>query len=154
MIAEDDESIRLSLASLLDLWDVEPLVFEDGNQAWEWLDQIERGDQPHLLPEVALLDIELPGKLGHEIGQRMRTLAETREIPLLIMTAGNLSETDQKQIQEWVYPEHVIPKPFADIDELRSLIESTVAGKISTMKARPPNSPGIDHEDRSATLSQ
>ena len=49
MIAEDDESIRSSLAELLALWEVEPLIFEDGDQAWEWLDSVEREEYPVVL---------------------------------------------------------------------------------------------------------
>jgi CheY-like chemotaxis protein len=154
MIAEDDESIRSSLAELLALWEVEPLIFEDGDQAWDWLDSVEREEYPHPLPEVALLDILMPGKLGYEIGRRMRGLAQTRSIPLLIMTASELTKYDKEQIQRSVYPEHLIPKPFRDIDELRSLIESTIAGKIPAIEMQPPNYPGIDHEDQSTALLQ
>jgi CheY-like chemotaxis protein len=112
---------------MLLLWEVDSLVFADGHEAWAWLDEVERGSHPLPLPEVALLDIRMPGHLGYEIGARMRAIRATSAIPLLIMTAYHLSDQDRAQIYESARPEHLVPKPFPALDEFRSLIEATIA---------------------------
>jgi DNA-binding response OmpR family regulator len=140
MVAEDDSVLRSILRMMLTLWEVDSLVFADGNQAWKWLDTVERGDYVLPLPEVALLDIKMPGHLGHEVGQRMRGIAATRNIPLLVMTAYHLSEEDKKLIYESAHPEHLVPKPFPSLDEFRSLIEAVIARSRDSFDAKPQSS--------------
>src|SRR5687767_1043764 len=117
MVAEDDPLLRSILRMMLTLWEVDSLVFEDGNQAWEWLDKVERGEYKLPMPEVALLDIRMPGHLGYEVGGRMRAIPATSAIPLLIMTAYHLSDQDKAQIHEAARPEHLVPKPFPSLDD-------------------------------------
>jgi CheY-like chemotaxis protein len=128
MVAEDDPVLRSILKMMLMLWEVDSLVFADGHEAWAWLDQVERGDYALPMPEVALLDIRMPGHLGYEVGGRMRAIDATKAIPLLIMTAYHLSDKEKAQIDEAAHPEHLVPKPFPSLDEFRSLIETTIAG--------------------------
>jgi DNA-binding response OmpR family regulator len=127
MVAEDDPILRSILRMMLTLWEVESLVFEDGHQAWAWLDQVERGSYTQPMPEVALLDVRMPGHLGYEIGQRMRGIAATSAIPLLIMTAYHLSAQDKAVIVEAAHPDYLVPKPFPSMDDFQSLIESAIA---------------------------
>lgn len=150
MVAEDDLVLRSILKMMLTLWEVDSLVFADGNQAWEWLDQVQRGDYTLPLPEVALLDIRMPGHLGHEVGGRMRAIAATRTIPLLIMTAYRLSDEDRAQIYESARPEFLVPKPFPPLDEFRSLIEAVIADSRLRLESSPqthglpnPGSPSV-----------
>lgn len=109
MVAEDDPVLRVILKMMLTLWEVDSLVFADGNEVWEWLDKVERGEHELPLPEVALLDIRMPGHMGFEVGGRMRAIALTNTIPLLIMTAYHLSDEDKAQIYETARPEHPVP---------------------------------------------
>ena len=127
MVAEDDPVLRSILKMMLTLWEVDALVFADGNEAWDWLDEVERGHHRLPLPEVALLDIRMPGHLGYEVGARMRSIVATRAIPLLIMTAYHLSDQDKAQIYASARPEHLVAKPFPSLDEFRSLIETIIA---------------------------
>lgn len=141
MVAEDDTVLRSILKMMLTLWEVDSLVFADGNEAWDWLDKVERGDHRLPLPEVALLDIRMPGHLGYEVGARMRAIGATRAIPLLIMTAYHLSGQDKAQIYEAAHPDHLVPKPFPSLDEFRSLIETTIAGSKPVSNILPTNNP-------------
>lgn len=137
MVAEDDPVIRSILKMLLTLWEVEALMFEDGHQAWQWLDKVERGQYRHALPEVALLDVRMPGHLGHEVGQRMRSISATSAIPQVIMTAYQLSKEDKEIIEEAAHPEHLIAKPFPSLDDLRDLLEQTIQASTPKQKTQP-----------------
>src|SRR5688572_657765 len=126
MIAEDNPAIRKMLNLILELWDVDALMFEDGNQAWRWLDQMEQSGCKDVLPEVALLDIKMPGHQGHEIAQRMRSIAATSRIPVILMTAYNLCKAEIAEIEDTAHPNMIIMKPLPPLDEFRDLIEQTI----------------------------
>jgi CheY-like chemotaxis protein len=108
LVVEDDPIIRSILRALMTLWDVEPLIFTDGFEAMSWLDQVERGEALPPLPDIALLDIRMPGPLGPEIGQRMRAIPMTSGIPIIIMTAYHMNDADKQHIHEIARPEHLL----------------------------------------------
>src|SRR5687768_16452117 len=111
MIVIDDPIIRSILTTLMTLWGMDGLVFKDCHEAFQWLDQIERGDSV-LLPDIALMDIRVPGPLGTEIAKRMRRLPATRHIPIVIMSAYQLAREDREAIMKEARPEHIISKPL------------------------------------------
>lgn len=131
MVVEDDPVIRSILTAMMALWEVQPLVFEDGYVAWAWLDSIERGQVSAPLPEVALLDIRLPGPHGPALGRRMRRIPATAHIPIIVMTAYYLNDRDIAHIRETVQPDLVLVKPLPQPPEFRELIERIVADRRS-----------------------
>lgn len=157
MVAEDDPVLRSILKTMITLWEADSLVFADGNEAWAWLDQVEQGVPMLPLPEVALLDIKMPGYQGYEVGARMRAIAATRTIPQLIMTAYHLSDEDKAQIYESARPELLISKPFPAFDEFRCLIETTIAvskSSSNTLRTNPHRAERADHSLESLAAHQ
>jgi CheY-like chemotaxis protein len=126
LVVEDDPIIRSILTALMTLWGVDNIVFKDGHEAYRWLDAVESGDPSARLPDIALLDIRMPGAQGHEIGKRMRSLPATQHVPIVIMTAYQLTREEREQIMEMARPEHIIGKPLPAPDDLRALLEKTV----------------------------
>jgi CheY-like chemotaxis protein len=125
MIVEDDPIIRSILTALMTLWGMDSLVFKDGHEAFQWLDQIERGESLRL-PDIALMDIRVPGPQGTEIARRMRSIATTRSIPIVIMTAYQLTREDRDAIMKQARPDHIISKPLPAPDDLRTMLERTI----------------------------
>jgi CheY-like chemotaxis protein len=125
LVVEDDPIIRSILTALMTLWGVDNIVFKDGHEAYRWLDAVENGDPSVRLPDIALLDIRMPGAQGHEIGKRMRSLPATQNIPIVIMTAYQLTREEREQIIEMAHPEHIIGKPLPAPDDLRAMLEKT-----------------------------
>lgn len=138
MVVEDDPIIRSILATMMALWDVQALVFEDGYQAWEWLDMVERGTAASPLPEVALLDIRLRGPQGPAIGRRMRQIPATAHIPIVVMTAYYLGAEDLAQIREAVKPDLLLIKPLPSPPEFREMLERAIAARSSHRITAPP----------------
>lgn len=128
LVVEDDPLIRAILRAMMTLWDVDPLVLQDGFEAEEWLDRVGRGDGSQL-PAIALLDIRMPGPQGHVIARRLRQNPATRDIPIIIMTAYQLGGEEWRYIVEMAHPEQIIMKPFPSPDEFRRLIENTIEAK-------------------------
>ena len=84
LVADDNEDICETCATLLGLWGHRSLVAHDGAQAFTLLER-ER-------PDVALLDIGMPGVNGYELGERVRREAWGRRIVLVAVTGWGQDE--------------------------------------------------------------
>src|SRR5574341_608720 len=126
MVVDDDATTRSIFTMFLAMWGVTPLIFQSGEEASEWLDQVERGEWNWEMPEVALIDLRLPGILGHTLGQRMRQVSATRTIPLILMSAYYMDNADRMEIHRAAQPDRIISKPLPMPDDFRALIEETI----------------------------
>ena len=77
-----------------------------------------------LLPDVALVDIGLPGIDGYEVARRLRTHEGTRHIKLIALTGYGLAE-DQRRVLEAGFDLHLV-KPV-DINHLLDAITQCAA---------------------------
>lgn len=79
LVADDDEDIRELVAFKLTQagYDVEAVV--DGVKAWEAIDQAP--------PQLALLDIMMPGLSGLDVLRKIREDERTRAVPVILLTA-------------------------------------------------------------------
>jgi CheY-like chemotaxis protein len=136
LIVEDDPIIRSILTALMTLWTVDSLVFKDGHEAFRWLDKVEQGEPSAILPDIALLDIRMPGPQGHEIGKRMRNMTAARDIPIVMMTAYQLTREERNQINDMVHPEHIISKPLPAPDDLRAMLQKAVSNARNKLQTK------------------
>jgi two-component system alkaline phosphatase synthesis response regulator PhoP len=79
LVVDDETSIRLICRVNLDASGFEVLEAEDGETALS----IARSERPDLI----LLDVMLPGIDGWEVAEELSDMAETRDIPIVFMTA-------------------------------------------------------------------
>lgn len=79
LVIDDEAPIRLLCRVNLEAEDMEVLEAEDGSTGLE-LARAER-------PDVILLDVMMPGLDGWEVLQRLFEDEETREIPIVFLTA-------------------------------------------------------------------
>jgi CheY-like chemotaxis protein len=122
LLVEDDNDIRTIVSMMMTFWGESPLSFPDGNAAWAWLDSVENGTFSGTLPELALMDIKMPGYFGDKIAARIRTVANLKEIPIVLMTAFALTEAEIQEMRQKAGIDHLINKPLPDMDVLRSLL--------------------------------
>ncbi len=103
LIAEDDKASRMMLTAVTTKWGYEPLVVEDGNAAWEVMQQ----DNP---PCLLLLDWEMPEMTGVEICKKIRSENNDNPPYILLLTA----RTGTADIVEGLNAgaNDYIPKPF------------------------------------------
>lgn len=95
-------------------------VIRDGKRAIEYLDQLAYNDQ-HELPDIILLDINLPKKNGHEVLQHIKESESLKQIPVIMLTT---SSSDQDILIS--YKNHAncyITKP-TDVDGFNTVMES------------------------------
>lgn len=129
LIAEDEADIRNLVAMMCQVWGHTPIMFESGQKAWDWMDELEAGQYEGPLPEFALMDIRMPGYRGNEVARRLRTIPQTAKIPIVLMTAFVLSDDEKHDMITNYGVDHIINKPLPDFDKLRQLLHDIIAQK-------------------------
>ncbi len=74
-------------------------------------------------PDVVILDVMLPGKSGYDILRELRDLPETRDLPILMLTARG--QTKDRELAERAGVSHFMTKPFSNaevIEAVRALV--------------------------------
>jgi CheY-like chemotaxis protein len=91
LVVEDNEDGRESLRELLEIWGYEVSVAGSGPEGVEMAFAIR--------PEVALIDIGLPGLDGNEVARRIRSVLGGDEISLIAMTGYGQPEDRRRALQ-------------------------------------------------------
>jgi CheY-like chemotaxis protein len=111
LIVDDDRDAAETLSELLVMWGHRVWLARDGARG------IDAARTHH--PEVALLDIGMPGMDGYEVARRLRAGSETREMVLVALT-GFGAEEDRRRAREAGFDFHLV-KP-ADPEEIQRLL--------------------------------
>jgi adenylate cyclase len=100
LVVEDDEDIRSLLRRALE--DVQWTVAEAENGAVA----LQRVQEQK--PDLILLDLMMPVMDGFEFVQKLREDESSRRIPIIVVTAKDLTDEDRQQLTGGV--EHIIDK--------------------------------------------
>src|SRR5690606_39918312 len=93
MVVEDEPDIYEVLLAMFEMWGIEGVAFVDGEEAVAWIDEVDRGEFEGELPELALLDIRLPGSIsGPMVGERLRKSPILQHSAIVLSTAYRLSD--------------------------------------------------------------
>jgi len=79
LIIEDNEQNRYLLTFLLEQNGFRVVSAVDGASALELV--------PALMPDIILLDIQLPGMDGYEVAAALRAMAQIRDTPIVAVTS-------------------------------------------------------------------
>ncbi len=99
---EDDRNIRELLVYTLATTGFEARGLADGKELWEALKKE--------LPDMILLDIMLPGEDGYAILEKIKHSADTRNIPVIMVTAKDAEYDKVKGLESGA--DDYITKPF------------------------------------------
>jgi signal transduction histidine kinase/CheY-like chemotaxis protein len=91
LVVEDNHDGRESLRDLLEIWGYEVSLAADGPEGIE--------KALSLRPEVALIDIGLPGLDGNEVARRIRSVLSSEEVALIAMTGYGQPEDRRRALQ-------------------------------------------------------
>ncbi len=136
LVVEDEDDIRNIVKVMFGVWGHGALEFRDGNQAFAWLDQVQDGTYSGDLPELALMDIRMPGPKGNQIARRMRTLDQFKHTPIVLMTAFSLDDNERQAMMAQDGVDHIINKPLPDLFELKKLLDD-ISGKKKPDDSKP-----------------
>ena len=111
LLIEDNEDGREMMAMMLSCYGYEVQYAEDGLRGLEVAARFR--------PDLALVDIGLPGIDGYEVARRLRADPATRDIKLIALTGYGLAE-DLRRVLDAGFDRHLV-KPV-DIDHLMEVI--------------------------------
>ena len=126
LIAEDDYAIRDIISTMCEIWDFNVLSFKDGFQTSDYL---ANDDPAGPLPDVALLDIRMPGPWGHELGAKIRTHPRLHDIGVILMTAYELPGDDEEAYMKTAGADRLLYKPLPSMDELLDVVKEVLAAR-------------------------
>nr|WP_260115420.1 response regulator [Pseudoduganella guangdongensis] len=82
-------------------------------------------------PDIALVDIGLPGIDGYEVARRMRANPDTHHIKLIALTGYGLAD-DQRRVMDAGFDMHLV-KPV-DVDQLLRAITECLASSPAAVR--------------------
>ena len=118
LIVDDQENIcNLVKASLENLWPtLKVTTCADSSRAMEKIKS--------LLPNLVILDVQMPGISGPDIAQEMKESPDTKTIPIIFLT-GILTPEEARGRSGNIGGEHFVAKPL-DFSELVAAIEKYI----------------------------
>jgi signal transduction histidine kinase/DNA-binding response OmpR family regulator/HAMP domain-containing protein len=91
LIVEDDPSISQLTERTVERLGLLPALAENGREALDWL-------EVNPVPQLILLDLLMPVMDGFEFLRHLRARADWRDIPVLVLTAKNLTEDERGEL--------------------------------------------------------
>jgi CheY-like chemotaxis protein len=148
MVVEDEPDIYEVLLAMFEMWGIEGVAFVDGEEAAAWIEDVDKTRFQGELPELALLDIRLPGNIsGPMVGERLRKSPVLGEVAIVLSTAYKLSSDEEKQVILQAGADKLIYKPLPKFNELQRMLEEVIAQRRTRMTATakippaPPTTP-------------
>ena len=148
MVVEDEPDIYEVLLAMFGIWGIEGVAFVDGEEAVSWIEDVDNKRFQGELPELALLDIRLPGEInGPQVGERLRRSEPLRDMAIVLTTAYKLTADEEKSFIKQSGADRLIYKPLPKFGDLQTLLESTIAERRQAKpdkdngKAKPEETP-------------
>lgn len=151
MVVEDEPDIYEVLLAMFGIWGIEGVAFVDGEEAINWIDDVDNGRFQGELPELALLDIRLPGELqGDDVGERLRKSKQLGNMAIVFITAYKLTPDEEARVMKRAGADRLVYKPLPKFNELQKLLEEILAQRRNnkplastapTAPLTPPDTP-------------
>ncbi|MDX2163131.1 MAG: response regulator [bacterium] len=136
MVVEDEPDIYEVLLAMFEMWGIEGAAFVDGEEAVAWIDDADKGLAPGEMPELALLDIRLPGNIsGPAVGERLRRSPVLNQTAIVLITAYKLSPEEEHQVIRQASADRLLYKPLPKFHELKKLLEDVIAERRAKANA-------------------
>ena len=102
VVADDDPIVTKFLSAIFKDEGYEVRTADDGEKAWLLIKEMK--------PDLVILDLVMPYRDGFEVCQQMRASAETRDVPVIILS---MKEKEQDALHAFeVGADDYIRKPF------------------------------------------
>lgn len=135
MLVEDEPDIYELLLAMFEMWGIAGEAFVDGEEATAWIEDADHGHMVGETPELALLDIRLPGSIsGPMVGERLRKSPVLKNIGVVLITAYKLSVDEEKAVLAQAGADRLIYKPLPRFNELKKLLEEVIVERRTRVK--------------------
>lgn len=130
MVVEDEPDIYEVLLAMFGIWGIEGVAFVDGEEAVSWIDDVDNNRYQGELPELALLDIRLPGEInGPAVGERLRQSPVLGGLAIVLTTAYKLTADEEAAFIQQSQADRLVYKPLPKFGELQTLLEGVIADR-------------------------
>ena len=92
LLVEDDVGAREMIRQTIEKMSLPVAEADNGVQALDWLGE-------HPMPAVILLDLMMPEMDGFEVLDALAAHAQWREIPVIVITAKQLTAAERERLQ-------------------------------------------------------
>ena len=147
MVVEDEPDIYELLLAMFEMWGIEGVAFVDGEEAITWIEEADKGT-PGELPELALLDIRLPGNVsGPMVGERIRKSKALTGMAIVLITAYKLTPEEEKAVVTQAGADKLLYKPLPKFNELKKTLETVLSDRRTkvTPKSKSSKSKSATH---------
>lgn len=123
MVVEDEPGLYDLVLAMYETMGINGLAFTTGEEAVAWIDDVDAGHFAGELPNLALLDIRLPGTIsGPMIGARLRKSPVLKKIKIVLMTAYRLSASEENAFVRQADSDRILYKPLPRLDEFKKIM--------------------------------
>jgi DNA-binding response OmpR family regulator len=106
LVADDEPSILLSIQFVLQKAGFTVRTVRDGNEALQAVEEA--------VPDLIILDAMMPGRSGYDVCQLVRAQPNSREVPIIMLTAKGRDIDRQKGLA--LGATDYVTKPFSTRD--------------------------------------
>jgi len=117
VVAEDDKCLRKAEVAALAEKGFTVISTKDGEEALRVIQEE--------IPDLVLLDLLMPGRLGFAVLKEMKQNPKIASIPVIVLT--NLAESDWKVVRELGATDYWV-KADLTLEDLVTRVEKTLAG--------------------------
>ena len=127
LVVEDEPDLIELFQVTTEMIGVDSLIFSSGEDAVDWIDDVECGRFCGEEPVLALLDIRLSGEVtGVMVSALLRECPQLRAMTLVLMTAYRLSPTWEQVMLKQSGADLLLYKPLPPFRELYRLLQTLV----------------------------
>jgi chemosensory pili system protein ChpA (sensor histidine kinase/response regulator) len=120
MVVDDSITMRKVTGRVLERNNYEVMTAKDGVDAIEKLQD--------RLPDVMLLDIEMPRMDGYELATHMRNDVRLRDVPIIMITSRTGEKHRQRAFEIGV--DRYLGKPYQEAELMRNVNEILEVGRV------------------------
>lgn len=136
MVVEDEPDIYEVLLTMFEMWGIDGAAFVEGEEAIAWIDEVDSGRYTGELPELALVDIRLPGKMsGIDVAMRLRQSPKLGQIPIVFSTAYYMNVDEEQAVIQKTDADKVLYKPLPRFHDLQRILEDIIAQRRTRLAA-------------------
>jgi CheY-like chemotaxis protein len=127
MVVEDEPEIYELLLAMFEMWGIECAGFVDGESAAEWIDAVNSGRYRGEVPELALVDVRLPGRLnGLDVAEKLRNSNVLGDMAIVMATAWKLNQAEYQEATRRTRADLWLPKPLPRFNQLQNILETVI----------------------------
>jgi CheY-like chemotaxis protein len=127
MVVEDEPDLFDTLLALFEIWSIDGVAFTNGDDAIKWIEDVDKGNTETNIPELAILDIRLPGASGPEVGHRLRQSPVLKSIAIVLTTAYHLTPHEEEKMIELADADALMYKPLPSPTVFRTELQHAIA---------------------------